>query len=237
MRAKLRIEVQEKIAPAMIQSLLVPVRLGALTHWQDGLLGYFVDDDYDTLLCADASVAGFARSVGPGQGFLQSIDLVASFAANFAQDLAGNAGVGQTPVTHPYVDTSGVLWVQPNQDVNLTLLVEPLNSVFFTAGLLPRKDVGMRRQWVTNALAQISPTFRFGPVLLNPKLIRMPVANEIQGSWSWDHRTDITDWGEDPVTNATADAILPPDPAAGSEGWLRLSPPVPQPSTGGNTIP
>jgi hypothetical protein len=235
MRAKLHVEVDETIAPAMIQSMQIPVRLGALTHWQDGLLGYFVNDDYDTLHIADPVIAGFAREIGPGSGFLQPIDLVADFAETFADDIAGNATTGNSPVNHPYVDISGVLWVQPNQDVTLTMLVEPLNSVFVTAGLLPRKDVGMRREWVTDALSKLSPTFRFGPVLLNPQAIRMPVANEIQGNWSWDHRTDITDWADDPVTNATPDAIIPADPATGSEGWLRLSPPTPQQASGTGT--
>ena len=29
--------------------IAVPVRLGALAHWQDGLFGYFVNDDYMAL--------------------------------------------------------------------------------------------------------------------------------------------------------------------------------------------
>ncbi len=57
----------------------VPMRLGDLTQWQDGLLGYFVDDDYTTLHVADAAAPEMARQVGPGQGFLQPINLVQNF--------------------------------------------------------------------------------------------------------------------------------------------------------------
>ncbi|HVT97597.1 MAG TPA: hypothetical protein VHE33_08815, partial [Acidobacteriaceae bacterium] len=75
----------------------------------------------------------------------------------------------------------------------------------------------------------LSPTFRFGPVLVDPQRIRMPVPIDLNGTWSWDHRADINTWQEQEVTNATQDALLPPDPASGTEGWLRLTPP-PAPS-------
>ena len=92
--------------------------------------------------------------------------------------------------------------------------------------MLPRKDIGMRREWIAAALAKIAPTFRFGPLLVDPKRVRMPVATEIAGTWSWDHRADISKWQEDPIINSTDDAIIPPDPVEGTEGWLRLAPPT-----------
>jgi hypothetical protein len=82
----------------------------------------------------------------------------------------------------------------------------------------------MRREWVASALSKISPTFRFGPVLVDPQRIRMPVGNDIHGTWSWDHRSDITTWAEDKVTNTTGDALIPPDPAKAQEGWLQMKP-------------
>jgi hypothetical protein len=225
MRARLKLEVREPIAPADVSRIRVPVRLGALAHWQDGLLGYFVNDDYTTLYCADAAAAGFAREVGPNRGFLQQANLVPDFYQKFSDDLGANATEGQSPVNHPYVDDSGVVWIQPNQEVLLTLLVEPHGVVHATSGLLPRKEIGMRREWVAPGLAQIAPTFRFGPVLVDPQRIRMPIATELQGTWSWDHRADVSHWLEDPVVNDTGDALLPPDPARGTEGWLKLGPP------------
>ena len=226
LRARVRLEVQEPIDTSVINTKPVPLRLGAITRWQDGLLGYFVNDDYTKLYCADAAVAGFARQIGPGQGFLQQANLVPNYYQTFSDDIGDAVTEGTTPVTHPYVD-NGLLMIQPNQEVNLTLLVEPHCLVHATTGTLPRKEIGMRREWLSAALAALSPTFRFGPVLVDPKTIRMPVANEIHGTWSWDHRSDITTWAEDPIVNATDDAHLRPDPATGTEGWLRLSPPPP----------
>lgn len=228
MRARVRLEVQEPVTPDLINQLAVSLRLGALAHWQDGLLGYFINDDHTRLYCADGAVAQFAREVGPGRGFLQQINLVPAFFTQFSEDLQNN-GNGGSPVAHPYVNTDGKVAIQPNQDFNLTLLLEPHAVVHATSGLQPRKEVGMRREWVQAALARLSPTFRFGPVLVDPKRIRMPLAKEIKGTWSWDHRQDVTTWADDTVTNSTADPVLPPDPSVGTEGWLRLTPP---PTTG-----
>jgi len=225
LRAQLRIEVREPVTPDVVNQTRIPVRIGALVHWQDGLMGYFVNDDYSRLYCADAAVAGFAREVGPGRGFLQQINLVPDFYQTFADDIGAGVDKGATPVNHPYIDDSGVLFVQPNQTVNLTLLVEPHSVVHATTGVTPRKEIGVRRNWVADALAKLSPTFRFGPLLVDPKRIRMPVSGDINGgSWSWDHRTDVTTWAEDHVVNSTGDARISADPAKGQEGWLRIVP-------------
>jgi hypothetical protein len=226
-RAQLRLELQEPIQPDVANLTVIPVRLGALANWQDGLYGYFVNDDYTRLHCSDAAAAGLARAVGRNQGFLQAINLVPQHFETFVDD------TGATPVAHAYVDTSGVLWIRPNQDIALTLLMEPNTVVHATAGLVPRKEIGLRREWVNDALARLSPTFRFGPVLVDPQRIRMPLATDINGTWSWDYRSDASTWVELPVQNATQDAILPVDPPSGTEGWLRLTPPPPKASSGG----
>lgn len=219
MRAVLRLELKEPIDLPSANQIKIPLRLGALSHWQDGLLGYFVNDDYKTLHCSDAAAAGLARPIGPGEGFLQQINQVPAYYSGFGADAAA------APVDHPYINTTGTIWVYPNQDIALTLLVEPHTKVHATTGVTPRKEIGMRREWVSDGLAKIAPTFRFGPVLIDPLRVRMPIAAELNGSWSWDHRTDVNTWAEDPVTHANQDALLPDDPPIGSEGWLRLNPP------------
>jgi hypothetical protein len=91
----------------------------------------------------------------------------------------------------------------------------------------------MRREWISDALARLAPTFRFGPVLVDPQTIRMPVPTELAGNWSWSHRADAATWANDPVTIATTDARLAPDPVVASEGWLMLGPPDPTTPSGG----
>lgn len=83
----------------------------------------------------------------------------------------------------------------------------------------------MRREWVADGLARLAPVFRFGPVLVDPKRIRMPVASDIRGTWSWSHRVNPTTWADEPVIQANADASLPQDASVAQEGWLKLNPP------------
>jgi hypothetical protein len=224
-RAVLRLEVNEPIDPDAVKLFQIPARIGALTHWQDGVLGYFVNDDYTRLYCSDAAAAGLAREVGPQVGFLQQVNLVQDYYDKFGADTSAS------PVKHPYIDTSGTLLLHAGDDVHLTLLLEPHTLVHATLGMLPRKEVGLRREWIALALAKIAPTFRFGPVLIDPDHIRMPIAAELNGSWSWDYRLSITEWASGPVTHATQDALLGADPPVGSEGWLRLNPPEEKPKS------
>jgi hypothetical protein len=90
----------------------------------------------------------------------------------------------------------------------------------------------MAVQGVDGALKVLAPTFRFGPVLVDPRRIRMPIPTDIGGTWSWDHRGNAVDWAESGVTNATQDAILADDPPVAQEGWLRLSTQQPKSSGG-----
>jgi len=227
LRAKIRVEVNEPVAPGVVRGLRVPVRIGAIAHWQDGLLGYFVADDYRILHIPDPACADFARPIGPHLGFNQQANSTSDYYTHFADDLGIVGQPGETPVDHPYVDTSGLVWIQPGQDVMLTLLVEPHSVVHPTTGYLPRKDIGMRREWVAPGLSKLAPIFRFGPVLVDPKLIRMPIAADIRGTWSWSHRSNATTWADDPVINSIGDARIPPDPSQGQEGWLKLTPEAP----------
>jgi hypothetical protein len=232
LRALLRLEVVDPVQTPDNSVTAVPVRLGALAHWQDGLFGYFANDDYTVLHVSDAAACGMARALGPGEGFLQQINSVQAYYDTFADDLSEpGATAGATPVSHPYVDPTGTIWIRPNQTIMLTLLVEPMTSVHATAGLVPRKEVGLRRAWVQAGLAAIAPTFQFGPVLVDPQNIRMPLATDLNGTWVWDYRADATKWSEDEATNATGDALMSRDPASAIEGWLRLVPPKPPTTT------
>ena len=56
----------------------------------------------------------------------------------------------------------------------------------------------MRREWVQSGLAAIAPTFRFGPVLVDPQHIRMPLATDLNGMWVWDYRSAASAWARVP---------------------------------------
>ena len=223
LRATLRLDVDDPLDPDDVVTTPVPVRLGALAQWQDGLLAFYAGDDATRVHPAGPGAAALARPVGPGQGYLGPATQVGAFHQAFAADLQPG-GTPASPVTHPYVADDATILVWPGQEVALTVLVVPHAVVHATSGLLPRKELGVRRQWVADGLARLAPTFRFGPVLVDPASIRMPVAADLSGNWTWNHRTDVARWLDQPVTNATHDALLSADVAVAEEGWLTLHP-------------
>jgi hypothetical protein len=216
LRARVVLEVREPFAAPELRRARFPCRLGALEHFHDGLLGFFVGDDY-RMLHVPPAVAAEAREIGPGQGFLRGADSAGSYLDEIAH--------ARKPVTHPFVDASGLIWLTPGEEQRLTLLVEPHALVHASCGILPRKELAMRREWVAPGLARLGPAFRFGPVLVDPKRIRMPVPNHVAGSFSWDHRSALATWSRSDVAHATGEAQLPLDPVQASEGWLHLMPP------------
>jgi hypothetical protein len=220
-RAELRLEVQaDPLAPtaqgalytearAELERTPLPVRLGEVLALDDGLMGYFVNDDYSRFYPIHDSLAPQAWPVGPGEGFLGS--------------LARPPNTEGRSVRHPYIDRTPLVWIRPGQRVRLTLVMDPRGAVHATCGFLPRKKIELMREHVAPALEALAFTFRVGPVLVDPETIRMPLPSEISGGWSWVRRVNVTTWQEDPVVKASQDALLPDAPALLSEGWLKLS--------------
>lgn len=219
-RAELRLEVQADpltasqgalyaAARAELERTPLPVRLGEVLALDDGLMGYFVNDDHSRFYPVHESLAPQARASGPGTGYLGSMAVPPDTAAH--------------PVEHPYIDRAPVVDIRPGQTVRLTLVLDPRGAVHATCGFLPRKKIELLREHVAPALEALAFTFRVGPVLVDPDTIRMPLPAEIAGGWSWVRRVNVTTWKEDPVVRASQDALLPDVPAMLSEGWLKLS--------------
>jgi hypothetical protein len=212
-------------AQESLQRFAFPVRIGELTRTDDGVLGFYVDDDWSRLRVVDKAVAGSARDSGRSRGQLGLI--------------GGSAGVpGVTPIEHPYVvgpDASAAagdadtLLLHLGQRVTLTILMHPAGKAHLTSGLLPRKHVQLSRDWVGPGLAAIAPSLRTGPVLVETDLdqdqqVRLPkvsVFGQQQDLW-W--RDTPGTWRHDAILAATQDALLPVTPAELREGWVRVAP-------------
>lgn len=216
-RAELRLEVERgndvraiyTDARTEVERTPFPVRLGELLALDDGLMGYFINDDYARFYPIHESLAPKARPSGPNQGFLGS--------AATAPDMT------PVPVEHPYIDRTPLVHIRPGQRIVLTLLVDPRGAVNVTSGIVPRKKIELMREHIAPALDAMALTFRIGPVLVDPDTIRMPLPAEIKGGWTWVRKVNVTTWQEDPVVKATQDALLPDVPALLSEGWLKIS--------------
>jgi hypothetical protein len=203
----------------LLSSRQITVRLGELTRTDDGVLGYFVDDDYSRFTPVSAEVLAQARASGRLAGQLGVL----------GPGMSGPPDV--LPVTHPYVDDRETpLQTRPGQTVRLTVLMAPGGSAHATCGLFPRVNTSLSRDWIALALKQLVPSFRVGPVLVDPAAVRVPKATGLPKQQVFTARPDPASWHDDPIAAATQDALLPTAPAVVREGYLRVA--VPDTSAG-----
>lgn len=197
-----------------------PVRLGELTRSDDGLLAFFVDDDYQHVHLVDKVVRDAATDSGRWQGHFGRL--------------------GQTPVvpgeraiSHPYVVAEDELRVHPGQVVRLTLLMNPAGKVHLTSGVLPRKSLQLARDWVRPGLSVLAPSARIGPVLIDTAQVRLPKISAFGKDQLWTRRDTPSTWKDDPILAATQTALLPDLPHQVEEGYIRIAPTVPEVPGGG----
>jgi hypothetical protein len=208
----------------------ISARLGELTRTDDGLLGYAVDDNYLTLSPVAPEVLTQARASGPLAGQLSAY-------GRGSQDPPEII-----PITHPYLNGPPSVTVRPGQTVHLTLLLNPGGKIHVTSGVVPRKALALAHDWFHDGLTALSPSFRFGPVLVDPTTVRMPKVTGLDPSQEFTRRDTPITWRNDPITAATQTAFLPELPTTLQEGWIRVTQALsagetPQPSggTGGTT--
>jgi hypothetical protein len=91
-------------------------------------------------------------------------------------------------------------------------------------------STSLSRDWIALALKQLMPTFRVGPVLVDPAAVRVPKATGLPKQQVFTARPDPASWHDDPIAAATQDALLPTAPAVVREGYLRVA--VPDTSAG-----
>ena len=190
------------------------VRLGALSRSQDGLLAYFVDDDYTRCRPVHPLVLEQAVRSGPRTGYLGSLQE----ASDFHADPEGQT----TAIDHPYLSKRPTLEVSGATPRSLTLLMVPDASVHVTSGILPRKSLSLVREWIDEPLARILPSLRVGPVLVDPETIRMPKPVHLGEEQMWSRRASETTWRHDPIVAATQEALFPKGSAVAQEGYIRI---------------
>ena len=188
-----------------------PVRIGEITRDDDGVLGFFVDDDYSQFHVVDKVVRDAALDTGRGRGQLGLL--------------------GTTPqvpevrsITHPYILAEDEIAVRPGQTLRLTLLMHPGARCHLSSGILPRKSLQLSRDWIYDGLAAIAPSARVGPVLINSDKVRLPLIASFGTEQLWTRRNGNYTWKDDPILAATQTALLPDRPATIEEGYIRIAP-------------
>ena len=143
--------------------------------------------------------------------------------SKYSQDL-NSENPDIIPLTYPFLYFDPTIELRPNQEVTLTLLMNPLAAVHASSGVLPQKEIKMTRNHFDSALSKIAPTFKIGPVLVDPGSIRMPLPNQGNIAWSWGFKENYSSWLDEDVEDADQSAKLRKGRLKAWEGWLKLDP-------------
>ena len=197
-------------AYAALADRAFPVRLGEITRSDDGLLGFFVDDDYARVHVVDKVVRDGALDGGRLRGHLGRLGTTPQVPP-------------VRPIDHPYVVAEDELRLHPGQVVRLTLLMHPASRVHLTSGVLPRKSLQLARDWVNDGLSRIAPSVRVGPVLIEPGDVRLPKVSSLPVDQLWTRRVAPAAWRDDAIVAATQAALLPETPSGIEEGYIRVA--------------
>ncbi|MBS0340521.1 MAG: hypothetical protein JSS56_08325 [Proteobacteria bacterium] len=200
-----------------------PVRIGEITRSDDGVLGFFVDDDYAHFRLVDKAIAGTAAEAGRSRGQLGLYAKVTGMPP-------------KTSITHPYIagtDDADTLMLHIGQSVTLTIFMHPAGKATLTSGVLPRKALQLARDWVGPGLAAIAPSLRTGPVMVETDLdkdgqVRLPKVSVFGKDQNFLWRDTPATWRTDAILAATQTALLPDTPAELREGWIRVAPDAPK---------
>ena len=157
------------------------------------------------------AVLELALPVGTHQGFLGTVDEAKEFGETLPT----------VPISAGYVSGDATITIRPGQTRTLTLLLLPGHGVHATSGVVPRKRLELSRSWIAEPLGRIVPSFRVGPVLVDPEAIRMPPISAIGPAQAWTRRVTPASWRDDPIAAASDVARLPDSPAQAQEGWVR----------------
>lgn len=188
-----------------------PVRLGELTRTDDGLLGFFVGQDFSRLHLVEAIVSELAYQSGANTG-------------HFGQLGATPQIPMADPITHSYISAESELTIALGEVLDLTLLMLPTARVHLTSGVLPRQRIALQRDWVHDGLRRMSPSIRVGPVLVDPNQVRLPLISTLREDQRWYRRDSTTTWRDDAILAASQSALMPETPKRIEEGYVRVLP-------------
>ncbi len=196
------------------------VRIGEFTRDDDGVYGYFVNDDYARFHLVDKLVRDRAVEAGRRRGHFGL--------------LGQTAKVPEVrPIDHRYILAEDELAIHAGEVLRLTILMHPSGKVHLTSGILPRKSLQLARDWVDPGLARMAPSARIGPVMIDPDKVRLPRIASFGEDQTWTRRDTPFTWKDDPILAATQTALLPDAPAGIEEGYIRIAATSRLPEEGG----
>ncbi len=190
-RAELRLDYHGVQLPESEMNELLEIRLGSLTRSMDGLLGYYLENDY----------------------------------TKFYSVLNDGLGTEIGEIKHEYIKFDETVEFSSSNSLKLTLLMEPQSIVTGTCGFLPQKEVALAKEHWESAISKMAPTFKFGPLLMDPKSVKLHVPDLMKPvDWSWISRPSTTEISVAEVAPFDGKAYVPTGRIDAWNGWIKLDP-------------
>ncbi|MCF8501462.1 MAG: hypothetical protein K9H11_13410 [Rhodospirillum sp.] len=192
--------------------------LGDLSLGNNGVLGFFLDDDYARFRPARG---------GTGQNGVQQV-------AALRRGLRAGRGLSgvmasQAALDGPssgYIATDPSFTLTPNGDARLvTVIMDPRGWMTAYNGMSPITELGLPPGPVSTGLSNLAATFRIGPILWDPQSPELPLPALSGGAkWSWVARSEVAVWESNADLAARQPrTVVPPRVLTLREGWLSLS--------------
>ena len=84
-------------------------------------------------------------------------------------------------------------------------------------------DLLKSEQHKEEAIARLAPTFSFGPMLVEPNSVRLPMPDLMQPvKWSWISHPSISEWEEVPIMQEDGKPNIPNGRIKAWNGWIKL---------------
>jgi hypothetical protein len=172
----------------------IPIRIGEYKQLNDGLVGYWIEEEDEGKYRADTF---------------------------FAPQSAPETGITHPRIAVHRDDQPLNIWqsIKSRPD-KLTLLLDPRGAVHATSGILPTKAIHIPADQFVEALRNMEVTFLSAPILTERGKINLPLPDEPGYVWSWCEKENgvwesVTQIGQ--VTGPTAAT------QELREGWLKLT--------------
>jgi hypothetical protein len=196
--------------PMLDDPLTISAKVGTATQPDDGVLGCFIP----------------ATTPGGDDAHFRPVD-AGALKATLANGLAEAVGINGIDVCHTFVhDPAGddtTFPVSSGQKRDLLLLLDINGGIYVTTGILPRKKIAMPKEFLSEALRDLEPSFRVGPVLAVAgntaanAILPVPSIQGYQCEWVEHNTTDGVS-----VPPAPPEGQLPAARVSLTEGWLNL---------------
>jgi len=198
-----------------VRDVRFPVRLGEHRQLNDGLAGYWLENDDETLQ------PGF-YSPQSDRDDARSSHLIHTY-------LEGPGDSDQMQKREKMLQLE--LSLNDHSSKALTMLVDPRGKVHATSGILPTKSIDIPPDQYAQALEDIEITFLSVPILSarrqgeDASPIDLPLLDEPGYDWAWVERDDDDDdaqWREASKIGQVNRQASFTDSSAIREGWLAL---------------